>query len=74
MEKKQMKTRITGLLALALAFMMLFSNSLPVMAAEYDVYRGGPSIGDEVVGGALLLGEHLCTLYILMVIWCMRRM
>ena len=54
MEKKQMKTRITGLLALALAFMMLFSNSLPVMAAEYDVSDGDLSIGDEVVGGDVL--------------------
>ena len=64
MEKKQMKTRITGLLALALAFMMLFSNSLPVMAATYDVYRGGLSIGDEVVGGDLLEGEDSGKLYI----------
>jgi len=64
MEKKQMKTRITGLLALALAFMMLFSNSLPVMAATYDLYRGGLSIGDEVVGGDLLEGEDSGKLYI----------
>ena len=49
MEKKQMKTRITGLLALALAFMMLFSNSLPVMAAEYD--GKNVQIGTEIVGG-----------------------
>ncbi|MBQ9135828.1 MAG: hypothetical protein IJX66_07035 [Lachnospiraceae bacterium] len=54
MEKKQMKTRITGLLALALAFMMLFSNSLPVMAAEYDVCDEDLSIGDEVVGGDVI--------------------
>ena len=64
MEKKQMKTRITGLLALALAFMMLFSNSLPVMAATYDVYFGGLSIGDEVVGGDLLKGAGSGKLYI----------
>ena len=52
MEKKQMKTRITGFLALALAFMMLFSNSLPVMAAEYD--GKNVQIGTEVVGGDVI--------------------
>ena len=53
MEKKQMKTRITGLLALALAFMMLFSNSLPVMAATYDG-KIDQIIGTEVVGGDVI--------------------
>ena len=52
MEKKQMKTRITGLLALALAFMMLFSNSLPVMAATYNGKT--VQIGTEVVGGDVI--------------------
>ena len=64
MEKKQMKTRITGLLALTLAFMMLFSNSLPVMAATYDVCRGDLSIGDEVVGGDQLIGTISGLLYV----------
>ena len=64
MEKKQMKTRITGLLALALAFMMLFSNSLPVMAAEYNIGYGELSIGDEVVGGDLLKWTMSGRLYI----------
>ena len=64
MEKKQMKTRITGLLALALAFMMLFSNSLPVMAATYDIGDGDLSIGDEVVGGDQLIGIYSGLLYV----------
>ena len=55
MEKKQMKTRITGLLALALAFMMLFSNSLPVFATDYIVNWDELSIGDDVVGGDQLI-------------------
>ena len=64
MEKKQMKTRITGLLALTLAFMMLFSSSLPVMAAEYDIGDGDLSIGDEVVGGDLLIEVYSGLLYV----------
>ena len=52
MEKKQMKTRITGLLALTLAFMMLFLNSLPVMAATYS--GKNVQIGTEVVEGDVI--------------------
>lgn len=55
MEKKELKLRLRGLLALVLAFGMMFGTSMTVLAAEYtsNNYSSGSYLneGDRVNGG-----------------------
>lgn len=41
MEKRELKKRVKGLLALVVAFMVMFGSDLTVLAQEYMAYSSG---------------------------------
>lgn len=59
MEKKVLFQRIKGLLALVLAFTMMFGTGMMVLADEAKIDFTGIQIGDNISGGTTLF--HSCT-------------
>lgn len=59
MEKKVLFQRIKGLLALVLAFTMMFGTGMMVLADEAKIDFTGIQIGDNIPGGTTLY--HSCT-------------
>lgn len=54
MEKKVLFQRIKGLLALVLAFTMMFGTGMMVLADEAKIDFTGIQIGDNISGGTTL--------------------
>ena len=59
MEKKVLFQRMKGLLALVLAFTMMFGTGMMVLADEAKIDFTGIQIGDNISGGTTLY--HSCT-------------
>ena len=57
MNKKELQRRGKGLLALMLAFIMMFGTSMTVLAATHTLYPDGTGLfkGQELQGGDSLI-------------------